>query len=107
MRRQVANLSAAKSSLEASLSHSTTLAAAVNSGALQLGQQLQRYAERAVALEAALKKAEAACEAQAADLAESVVRVGCMLAWAGCKSKSGPSAGELVVPSCLQVWQDV
>jgi hypothetical protein len=67
-------MSAAKSSLEASLSHSAQLAAAVSSGALQMQGQLTRYADRAVSLEAALKRAEDAVEAQTAELEECTVR---------------------------------
>jgi chromosome segregation ATPase len=74
LRRQVANMSAAKSSLEASLTHSAQLAAAVNTGALQMQGQLQRYADRAASLEVALRRAEDAVEAQTAELEECTVR---------------------------------
>jgi hypothetical protein len=67
-------MTAAKSSLEASITHSAQLAAAVNSGALQLQSQLQRYADRAASLEVALKRAEDAVEAQTAELEECTVR---------------------------------
>jgi hypothetical protein len=66
-------MTAAKSSLEASLTHSAQLAAAVNSGALQLQSQLQRYADRAASLEVALKRAEDDVEAQTAELEECTV----------------------------------
>ncbi|WIA20953.1 hypothetical protein OEZ85_005292 [Tetradesmus obliquus] len=75
LRRQVANMTAAKSSLEASITHSSQLAAAVTSGALQLQSQLQRYADRAASLEVALRRAEDAVEAQTAELEE------CTEAW--------------------------
>jgi hypothetical protein len=66
-------MSAAKSSLEASLTHSAQLAAAVNTGALQMQGQLQRYADRAASLEVALRRAEDAVEAQTAELEECTV----------------------------------